>query len=243
MNSTKKAEALAQWRQSLNGRGGWANPCAQYRYLLRYADKLLATGAIDQMERFDMVELALAAFCHFIEEVPQEWRHPASEYDVYNMAGEQVGSLSGSRYFLHGKSAKPEPMSFFAQVHDRNGEQILITRTLSPYGVLRDRYIYTETGQRLVLVESSRRFDDEMRQRLDDPDVYRAIVDASIVALEQGDMTAYVDLWEKENFSIFTQCSQCCDRFYLREDCSACGGRGFVEDPLCPSKLPYPSTQ
>lgn len=80
--------------------------------------------------------------------------------------------------------------------------------------------------------------DGKWRVRIDDPDVYRAIVDASQVALEQANMTAYVALWEKENFSIFTQCSRCCDRFDQREDCAVCEGRGFIEDPQCPSRLP-----
>lgn len=238
MDATTKNEALERWHSSLNGRENWKNPCAQYRYLVRYADKLQVADAIDPMERFDLVELASAAFTHFVEEAPQHWRHPASEYAVYNLAGDQVGSLSGSRYFLHGPNVRPGPMDFFAQLQEGDGVERLITRSYSPYGVLVDRYINTETGQRLTLVETGRRFGGEMRQRLDDPDVYRAIVDASTVALEQGNMRAYVELWEKEAFSIFVQCSRCCDRFDLREDCTDCNGWGFVKDPQCPSRLP-----
>lgn len=238
MDAGQIAEALAQWRMSLDSRSAWQNPGAQYRYLVRYADKLAACNAIDLPERFDMVEMALAAFGHFVEEQPQEWRHPASEYDVYNDAGSQVGSLRGSRYFLHGKTVRSDPMEFFAQIQEKDSEYLLTTRTYAPYGVLRDRYILTHTGQRLTLVETARMINGKWRVRIDDPDTYRGVVDASQMALEQGNMAAYVDLWEKEHFSIFTQCSRCCDRFDLREDCTGCEGRGFIEDPQCPSKLP-----
>jgi hypothetical protein len=107
-----------------------------------------------------------------------------------------------------------------------------------PYGVLRDRYILTHTGQRLTLVEMARMINGKWRVRIDDLDVYRGVVDVSQVALEQGNIAAYVDLWEKEHFSIYTLCSRCCDRFDLREDCTGCEGRGFIEDPQCPSRVP-----
>ncbi|GFZ63019.1 hypothetical protein PSE10A_55300 [Pseudomonas amygdali pv. eriobotryae] len=238
MDASQIAESLAQWKTSLDARATWQNPGAQYRYLVRYADKLAACNAIDPLERFDMVEMALAAFCHFVEEKPEEWRHPASEYDVYNDAGAQVGSLQGSRYFLHGATVRPDPKGFFAQIQEKDGESLLTTRTYAPYGVLRDRYIHTHTGQRLTLVETARMINGKWRVRIDDPDTYRGVVDASQVALEQGNTAAYVDLWEKEHFSIFTQCSRCCDRFDLREDCTGCEGRGFIEDLQCPSRLP-----
>lgn len=238
MDAGQIAEALAQWRMNLDSRSAWQNPGAQYRSLVRYADKLAACNAIDPLERFDLVEMALATFGHFVEEEPQEWRHAASEYDVYNDAGSQVGSLRGSRYFLHGKSTRPDPMEVFAQIQEKDGEYLLTTRTYAPYGLLRDRYILTHTGHRLTLVKTARMINGKWRVRIDDPDTYRGVVDASQVALEQGNMAAYVDLWEKEHFSIFTQCSRCCDRFDLREDCTGCEGRGFIEDPQCPSRLP-----
>lgn len=238
MDAANERQATASWHTSLNSRESWNNPVVQYKYLVRYADKLHAAGTIDPFERFELVELAFAAFCHFVEEQPQRWLHPASEYDVYNQAGIQVGSLSGSRYFLHAKGVRHGPIDFFAQLQEKDGEQKLITRTYIPYGILQNRYILTETGQRLVLVEIGRRFDGQMRTRIDDPDAYRAIVDASTNALERGNMTSYVKQWEREGFAIYIPCSTCRDRFYLREDCDACSGLGFVEDPHCPSRLP-----
>jgi len=238
MDDDKKAQALAEWYRSYRAPGGWRNPSAHYRYLTRLADNLWRSEIIDPMERFEMQELVTGAFCHHVEESPPEWRNPAAEYDVFNETGAQVGSVSGNRYFLHGPGAKPGPMEFFAQIHDAEGDRPVITRTYAPYGVFRDRYIFTETGQKLTLVETGKMVDGVMVSRLDDPDVYRSIIDAALLALEEGNMARYVALWERENFSVFRQCSRCCDRFELREDCSACTGAGFVEDPECPSRLP-----
>jgi hypothetical protein len=238
METPQKDEVLADWHRRIDNKRQWLNPFANYRFLMRLADRLLEIGAIDPLERFDLVELASAAFCHFTEETPVHWRHPASDYDVYNAGGNQVGSLQGNRYFLHGAQSKPGPMDFFAQVQETDGKLNIVTRSYQPYGELIERHIHTETGQKLTLVERGRLFEGVHKTRLDDPDCYRATIDAALLALEEANMGLYIQLWEKENFSIFRQCSACCDRFYLREDCAACTGLGFVEDPECPSKLP-----
>jgi hypothetical protein len=237
MDIPQKDQVLADWYHQINNKRHWLNPLAHYKFLMSMADRLQDLGAIDRLERFDLVELANAAFCHFTEEAPAEWRHPASDYDVYNAGGNQVGSLQGNRYFLHGAQSRPGPMDFFAQVQEAHGKLSIVTRSYQPYGELIDRYIYTETGQRLTLVERGRLFEGVHKTRLDDPDCYRATIDAGLIALEEANMPLYIQLWEKENFSIFRQCSSCCDRFYLREDCETCNGQGFIEDPECPSKL------
>jgi hypothetical protein len=202
------------------------------------ADYMLQTGLIDPFERFELVELLTGAYCHFCEESPQEWMHPASEYSVYNQAGSFVGYIRGNRYFLGTPEKNFGPSSFFAQFSRDDPERRIRTATYQNYGVIRDRYIYTETGQKLALVETSRQFQGVQRARLDDPDTYRALIDASTLALESGEMSTFIALREKELFSIFTQCPACCDRFDLREDCDECSGLGFIEDPNCPSKLP-----
>lgn len=238
MQPSKTPSPLEEWHRSFQSAETWRNPSANYRFLIRLADNLLKMGAVDEMTRFELVELATGAFCHHVEHHPAEWRNSAGEYAIYNEAGVQTGSLSGNRVFLHGPGVKPGPMEFFAQIHEAEGDRPVITRTYAHYGVFRDRYIFTETGQRLTLVETGKQVDGEMITRLDDPDLYRSIIDAGLIALEEGNMVLYVTLWERENFSIFRQCSSCCDRFELRDDCQACSGLGFVEDPLCPSKLP-----
>jgi len=240
MDMKIRAEVLADWDRCLYSQEGWRNPFAHYRYLMRLADDLLRLGQIDLEDRFERIEILIGAFTHHVEETPVSWRNPAADYEAYNSAGFQTGSVNGNRYYLHGAGIEPGPMEFFAQIHDAddNGEHPIITRTYQPYGRLAGRYIFTDTGSKLALVEKTVMVNGASVTRLDDPDTYRAIVDAALLALEDGDMVRYIALWQKENFSIFRQCSACCDRFELREDCAACAGMGFVEDPECPSKLP-----
>ena len=233
-----KAERLADWHRLLNDHARWKNQSNHYSCLMSTANYMLRTGLIDPFERFELVELLTGAYSHFAEEPPQEWMDPASNYSVFNQAGAFVGYINGNRYFLGTPEKNFGPTSFFAQFHRDDPEKRIKTATSLNYGVIRGRYIHTETGQKLILVETERRFDGVMRTRLDDPDVYRALLDASTLALEAGDMHAFIALREKELFSVFTQCTHCCDRFDLREDCTGCDGLGFIEDPECPSKLP-----
>lgn len=235
MNESNSSEALAEWHKRLNDRRQWTNPAFTYRFLARMAEDMQAAGAIDPLERFELFELASAAFCHFTEEGNHEWRHQASEYLAFNKGGTIVGSLLNSRYVLHDADQSPYHAAHFAFL---NGANELIMRDHKKYGTLEGRYIYTETGQTLTLVEQSRQINGVDCQRVADEDQYRALIDASAVALDQGDFKAYVTLWERHSYSIFIRCLHCCDRFDLREDCTACAGRGFVEDPECPNKLP-----
>lgn len=235
MDHARRAEATALWHGALNNKGEWRNPAYCHRFLVQMADDLLATHAIDPLERFDMFELANAAFDFYAEDGNREWRHPASQYAVYNEGATQVGSLHSSRYILHSPDQDPYHCDFFAMVREDN---TIMTRTYSKYGVLEERHIHTETGQKLTLVERSRMIDGVIYQRLDDPDRYRSLVDTAVIAMENGDFGRYVKLWEKYHFSVFRKCSKCYDRFDLREDCQGCNGRGFIENPQCPSKLP-----
>jgi hypothetical protein len=236
-------EMLAEWHKRLNNHEDWKNQSSQYSCLMSSAYYMLRVGMIDAFERFELVELLTGAYCHFAEEYPQEWMHPASDYDVYNQAASFVGYINGNRYFLGTPEKNFGPSHFFAQFSRDDPERRIRTAAYQNYGVIRDRYIYifiyiyTETGQKLAIVERNRNFEDGIRQRLDDPDVYRALLDASILALESGDMPTFVALREKELFSIFTLCLSCCDRFDLCEDCTACSGRGFIEDPNCPNRI------
>lgn len=235
MDTHNKTEALALWHQRLNDKREWSTPGLNHRFLTRMADDLQAAAMIDPLERFDLVELARAAFFHYTEDGNREWRHPASHYAVYDPNAGQIGSLIHGRYYLHEPDQDPHHAGYFAFLKDDNS---IITGTYAKYGTLEERFIYTEDGQRLTLVETQRQIKGVLRQRLDDPDRYRALIDAAALALEHGGFDRYLKLWEAHDFSIFRKCSQCRDLFALREDCPACSGRGFVEDEQCPSRLP-----
>ncbi|RMS11385.1 hypothetical protein ALP72_100865 [Pseudomonas coronafaciens pv. coronafaciens] len=237
MNQSNSSDALAEWHKRLNDRRQWTNPAVTYRFLARMAEDMQSGGLIDPLERFEMFELASAAFCHFTEEGNHEWRHQASDYFAYNAGGIVVGSLLHSRYVLHDADQSPYHAAHFAFLDESNN---LMMRDYKRYGVLEGRYIYTETGQTLTLVEQSRQINGVRFQRLTDEDQYRALIDASAVALDQGDFKLYVSLWERHSYSIFIRCLHCLDGFAVRDDCTHCDGRGFIEDPQCPNKLPQP---
>ncbi|KGS12608.1 hypothetical protein OA77_20950, partial [Pseudomonas coronafaciens] len=107
MNECSSSEALVEWHKRLNDRRQWTNPAVTYRFLARMAEDMQTGGLVDPLERFEMFELASAAFCHFTEEGNHEWRHQASDYLAYNAGGIVVGSLLHSRYVLHEADQSP----------------------------------------------------------------------------------------------------------------------------------------
>jgi hypothetical protein len=66
---------------------------------------------------------------------------------------------------------------------------------------------------------------------IEDPDMYRALVDAAQVALEDRDLNAYEKMRPFIDLARFSTCPICLDRFDRREDCPACSGQGFVIKP------------
>lgn len=235
MDYNKKTELLSEWHRRLDDKRGWRTPWLHHRFLMRMADDMQSAAIIDPLERFDLVELARSACFHYTEEGNLEWRHPAGQYAVYDACAVQIGSLIHGRYYLHRPDQDPQHAGYFAFLKDDNS---IITGTYARYGVLEERFIHTEDGQRLTLVELNRQIEGVLCQRLDDPDRYRSLIDAATLALEHGDFEQYLRLWEAQDFSIYRKCSHCHDVFALREDCVACSGWGFVEDEQCPSKIP-----
>lgn len=235
MDTYNKTEALALWHQRLNDKREWSSPGFNHRFLIGMADDLQSAALIDPLERFDLVELARSAFFHYTEDGNREWRHPASQYAVYDHQAVQIGSLIHGRYYLHRPEQDPHHAGYFAFL---KSDYSIITGTYAKYGTLEERFIFTEDGQRLTLVEVNRQIEGVLCKRLDDRDRYRSLIDAATLALEHGEFERYLKLWEAHDFSVFRKCSHCYDLFALREDCKACSGWGFVEDEQCPSKLP-----
>lgn len=235
MDTINKTEALALWHRRLKDKREWSSPGFNLRFLICMADDMQSAALIDPLERFDLVELARSAFFHYTEDGNREWRHPASQYAVYDHNAVQIGSLIHGRYYLHRADQDPHHAGYFAFLKSDNS---IVTGTYAKYGTLEDRFIFTEDGQRLTLVEVNRQIEGVLCKRLDDRDRYRSLIDAATLALEHGDFDQYLKLWEAHDFSIFRKCSHCYDLFALREDCGACSGWGFVEDEQCPGRLP-----
>lgn len=58
MQPVKPQSHTEEWYRSCWNASAWTNPSANYRYLMRFADNLLKMGSVDEMERFEMLELA-----------------------------------------------------------------------------------------------------------------------------------------------------------------------------------------
>lgn len=235
MDEQYKTMLLAYWHQKLDDPEFWRRQRCAFQFLARMAEDLLAAHIIAPLEWFELAELAKAAFDYYTEALPNGWRHTASDYAVYDENVFQIGSLLNNRYYLHDPQEDPYRCDYFAFLGENN---VITTRTYATYGVLEERYIFTTTGQRLTMVERSRRSEGINYARLDDPDEYRSLIDAAPTMLETGNIAGYVQLWERHSFSVFRKCSSCWDLLSLREECLECAGLGFVQDGQCPSKLP-----
>ncbi|RBJ74947.1 hypothetical protein C3L29_033230, partial [Pseudomonas sp. MWU12-2534b] len=81
------------------------------------------------------------------------------------------------------------------------------------------------------LVETERVISGVDYKPIDDPDAYRAMVDAAQVAQEERDLRAFEKVRPHIESAAFCMCPACLDRFGAREDCSTCAGKGFVTKP------------
>jgi len=70
---------------------------------------------------------------------------------------------------------------------------------------------------------------------IDDPDAYRAMVDAAQVAQEERDLRIFERVRPHIESAAFCMCPACLGRFGTRDDCPTCVGNGFVTKRAAPS--------
>jgi hypothetical protein len=86
-------------------------------------------------------------------------------------------------------------------------------------------------GQQYDLIETGRTVEGVTYEPIEDPDLYRALVDASQVAQECRDLHAFERMRPLLDLAKYSICPTCLDRFDRSEDCPTCAGRGFVTKP------------
>ncbi|MEI7050641.1 hypothetical protein WCL09_09645 [Pseudomonas koreensis] len=109
-----KSLRLQQWRATLDDQDfRMQNPEAHRETLHQMAGALHTEGLIDQLEQFDMNEMADAAYWHSVEELqssPGQYRG-ASTYDVVQVdTGRLLGNIS--RSIFNFESDEPRGASF-----------------------------------------------------------------------------------------------------------------------------------
>lgn len=230
-----KALRLQQWRSTLDDHDfRLQNPEAHRQHLHSMTDALVAEGLIDTFEQFDMNEIANSAYWHAVEELQS---YPvrycgASCYDVVACDGSLTLGKIGQTIFNARRDNQDEVRTTYDGKVYRDGTGANLV--LNPSGVkarIEGLTLTLPDDRQFDLIETGRMILGVIHKPIEDPDIYRALIDAAQVALEDRDLNAYEKMRSSIDLAKFKICPTCLDRFDRREDCLACSGQGFVIKP------------
>lgn len=230
-----KALRIQQWRDALdNHQFRMQNPEAHRSCQLEISAQLAEERLIDRMEQFEMDEMASAAYWLAVEELqsnPTMYR-PSYGYDVMpREGGPSIGTIFHSVLRLN-ESRGDLTRPYDGRVYwDKTGLILKFSYALDK-GRIEGLVLTMEDGRQFDLVETKRMVQGKVYTAIDDPDVYRWMVDVVQVATENRDVGVVNRIRPFLELAKFSQCSTCLDRFGKREDCVACDGLGFVPKPV-----------
>ena len=187
-----KTLRLQRWSATLDDQDfRMQNPEGHRETLHQMAADLHTEGLIDQLEQFDMNEMADAAYWHSVEELqnsPGQYRG-ASTYDVVQVdTGRLLGNIS--RSIFNFESDKPRGASFPYDGKVYSGaDGVRLTLGLSRKIGIISGLILELNGRQYQLVETERVVRGNDYKPMDDPDAYRALVDAAQVAQKSATYT------------------------------------------------------
>jgi hypothetical protein len=227
-----KALRLQQWRSTLDDHDfRMQNPEAHRQHLHSMASTLFAEGLINPLEQYDMNEMANAAYWHAVEELQS---HPvrycgASSYEVVACDGSlTLGEIGRTIFKARRDNLNEVRTTYDGKIYrDACGANLVF----NPSGITARIEGLTLTlcdGRQFDLIETCRMIRGVICQPIEDPDMYRALIDAAQVALEGRDLAAYEKMRPFIDLARFSTCPACLDRFDQRDDCPACLGQGFV---------------
>ncbi|MDF2794673.1 MAG: hypothetical protein K0S85_2426, partial [Pseudomonas orientalis] len=226
-----KSLRLDRWRATLDDHDfRMQSPEAQRGTLREMAMDLLSEGLIDELEQFDMNEMADAAYWHAVEELqslPGQYRG-ASSYDVVrDESNELLGTISRSIFNF----AKTEPRGAYSGYDGKvysEPDGVWLSLGISRRIGRITGLAMEMNGCRYRLIETDRMIDGVTHHPLSDADAYRALVDAAQVAQEERNLQAFEKIRPHIESAAFSTCADCRDRFGERDDCTTCAGKGFV---------------
>lgn len=227
-----KALRLEQWCSTLDDHDfRMQNPEAHRRHLHSMASTLVAEGLINMLEQYDMNEMANAAYWHAAEELQS---HPvrycgASTYDLVACDGSlTLGEIGQTIYKARRDKQDEVRTTYDGKVYrDSCGANLVF----NPSGVtarIEGLTLTLRDGRQYDLIETGRMILGVIYKPIEDPDIYRALIDAAQVALEDHDLNAYEKMRPFIDLARFRTCPACFDRFDQKDDCVACSGQGFV---------------
>jgi hypothetical protein len=230
-----KALRLQQWRSTLDDHDfRMQNPEAHRQTLHSMSATLVVEGLIDTLQQFDLNEMANAAYWHAVEELqttPGRYGG-ASAYDVMRHGSTELfGKIGQSIFYAASTLADGTRSAYDGKIYrDAMGANLVFT----PSGAVARISGLTLTlpdGQQYDLIETGRTVEGVTHKPIEDPDLYRALVDAAQVAQEGRDLRTFERLRPLIDLARFGTCPACLDRFDRCEDCPTCTGRGFVTKP------------
>jgi hypothetical protein len=142
--------------------------------------------------------------------------------------GVRVGEMRGARVYFGESTSDRRPGSYDARIVRTDNGLEAITQFKKTIGRLDGKQYIAATGEVYELIETSRIINNKETYAIDDPDIYRAVLDAIQYAAEQGNTKRNDALMVRASVSIFMLCPVCEDLFSKREDCTECEGHGFV---------------
>jgi hypothetical protein len=230
-----KALRIQLWRKTLDDHDfRMQNPEAHRSCLLEKSARLADEGLIDRVEQFDMDELANAAYWLAVEELqsnPILFR-PSYGYDVVpREGGPRIGTLFHSVLRLDESLGDPTRPYDGKVYRDKAG--LVLKFSFAPdKGRIEGLVLTMADGRQFDLVETRRMVEGRVYTAIDDPEVYRWMVDVVQVATENRDVGIVNRIRPFLELAKFGQCPICLDRFGKREECTQCGGLGFVLKPV-----------
>ena len=226
-----KSLRLQQWRATLDDQDfRMQNPEAHRETLHQMAAALHTEGLIDQLEQFDMNEMADAAYWHSVEELqksPGQYRG-ASTYNVVQIdTGRLLGKINRSIFNFESDEPRGASFTYDGKVYS-GADGVRLTLGLSRNIGTISGLMLELNGRLYQLVETERVVRGVDYKPMDDPYAYRALVDVAQVAQEERDLHAFEKVRPHIESAAFCMCPTCLDRFDARDDCPTCTGKGFV---------------
>lgn len=231
-----KALRLQQWRSTLDDHDfRMQNPEAHRQTLHAMSGTLVSEGLIDVLQQFDMNEMANAAYWHAVEELHSGLARycGASSYEVVcGATATPFGRISRSMFYADSALASGSRFAYDGKVYQDAAGIHLVFNPSGTVASITGLTLTLPEGQKYELVETGRMIDGRTVEPIDDPDTYRALVDAAQVAEECRNLPVFEKLRPLVDLARFRTCPACHDGFAPREDCPTCTGQGFVTKTL-----------
>lgn len=211
------------------------NPEAHRETLRSMAATLATDGLIDQVQQFDMDEMADAAYWHAVDEIqsfPDRYGG-SSSYDVVKVGIDELwGTISRSIFNEAVEKLPGASRTYGGKVYpNANGANLALSIS-GETGRITGLSLTMSEGQLYRLRDTARIIDGKTYEPLEDPEIYRALIDiaqVAQVAQECRNLNTFERLRPFNELARFCTCPSCLDRFGSCEDCQTCLGEGFVK--------------